>query len=143
MKFTIDAVILWPRCPSLEPRVIPFQDGKINIIYGLSGTGKSSIVHIIDYVLGATKCQIPIGIIRDTVEWFGMKIRLLGTTYIVARRTPGSSHGSNDLCMLEIDEGIPDSVSRTHYLVQYKAAFDGMVRVSDLPHSDEDEPASE
>lgn len=71
MKFTIDAVILWPRCPGLEPRVIPFQDGKINIIYGLSGTGKSSIVHIIDYVLGATKCQIPIGIIRDTVDWFG------------------------------------------------------------------------
>ncbi|WP_236177123.1 DUF3732 domain-containing protein [Pseudomonas qingdaonensis] len=143
MKSTIDAVILWPRCPGLEPRVIPFQDGKINIIYGLSGTGKSSIVHIIDYVLGATKCQIPIGIIRDTVEWFGMKIRVLDTTYIVARRTPGNSQGSNDLCMLEFDdEQIPDSVYRTHSLGQYKAAFDGMVRVSDLPHSDEEEPSS-
>src|SRR5690606_17201472 len=39
-------------------------------------------------------------------------------------------------------EQIPDSVYRTHSLGQYKAAFDGMVRVSDLPHSDEEEPSS-
>lgn len=72
-----------------------------------------------------------------------MKIRLLDTTYIVARRTPGNSQGSNELCMLEVDdEQIPDSVYRTHSLGQYKAAFDGMVRVSDLPHSDEEEPSS-
>lgn len=143
MKFTIDAVILWPRKLGMEPRVIPFSEGKINIIYGLSGTGKSSIVHIIDYVLGATKCQIPIGIIRDTVEWFGLKVRVLDTTYIVARRTPGNSQGSNDLVMIEFDgESIPDTVSRTHSLIQYKAAFDGMVRVSDLPHSDDEEPSS-
>lgn len=142
MKFTIDAVILWPRKLGMEPRVIPFSEGKINIIYGLSGTGKSSIVHIIDYVLGATKCQIPIGIIRDTVEWFGLKVRVLDTTYIVARRTPGNSQGSNDLVMIEFDGEIPDTVSRTHSLIQYKAAFDGMVRVSDLPHSDDEEPSS-
>lgn len=142
MKFTIDAVILWPRKLGMEPRVIPFSEGKINIIYGLSGTGKSSIVHIIDYVLGATKCQIPIGIIRDTVEWFGLKVRVLDTTYIVARRTPGNSQGSNDLVMIELDGEIPDTVSRTHSLIKYKAAFDGMVRVSDLPHSDDEEPSS-
>ncbi|PYC35116.1 DUF3732 domain-containing protein [Pseudomonas soli] len=145
MKFTIDAVILWPRKPGMKPRVIPFEEGKINIIHGLSGTGKSSIVHIIDYVLGATKCQIPIGIIRETVAWFGLKVRLLDTTHILARRTPGTSQGSNDLCMLVVDEDdetIPDDVSRTHSLNQYKAAFDGMVRVSDLPHSDAEDPAS-
>ncbi|WAC44613.1 DUF3732 domain-containing protein [Pseudomonas sp. SL4(2022)] len=143
MKFTIDAVILWPRQPGMEPRVIPFHEGKINIIHGLSGTGKSSIVHIIDYVLGATKCQIPIGIIRDTVEWFGLKIRLLDDIYIVARRTPGNSQGSNDLSMkLADDDSIPDTVAKTHSLNQYKAAFDGMVRVSDLPHSDDEEPSS-
>lgn len=143
MKFTIDAVILWPRQLGMEPRVIPFSEGKINIIYGLSGTGKSSIVHIIDYVLGATKCQIPIGIIRNTVEWFGLKIRLLDATYIVARRTPGNSQGSHDLSMTIADDGsIPDTVVRTHSLNQYKAAFDGMVRVSDLPHSDDEEPSS-
>lgn len=143
MKFTIDAVILWPRQPGMEPRVIPFCEGKINIIYGLSGTGKSSIVHIIDYVLGATKCQIPIGIIRDTVEWFGLKVRLLDTTYIVARRTPANSQGSNDLSMTVVDDDIiPETVLRTHSLNQYKAAFDGMVRVSDLPHSDDEDPSS-
>lgn len=143
MKFTIDAVILWPRQPGIAARVIPFSEGKINIIYGISGTGKSSIVHIIDYVLGATKCQIPIGIIRDTVEWFGLKIRLLDTTFIVARRTPGDSQSSNDLSMTTADDGrIPDKVARTHSLSQYKAAFDAMVRVSDLPHSDDEEPSS-
>ena len=45
--------------------------------------------------------------------------------------------------MVEFDDDhIPDSVHRTHSLGQYKAAFDGMVRVSDLPHSDEEEPSS-
>lgn len=143
MKFTIDAIILWPRQTDMEPRIIRLHEGKINIIYGLSGTGKSSIVHIIDYVLGATKCQIPIGIIRDTVEWFGLKIRLLDATYVVARRTPGNTQGSNDLFMMNTDDGnIPNNVTRTHSLIQYKSAFDGMVRVSDLPHSDEETPSN-
>ncbi|RAU45533.1 MULTISPECIES: DUF3732 domain-containing protein [unclassified Pseudomonas] len=143
MKFTIDAVVLWPRFQGMEPRVIPFVEGKINIIHGLSGTGKSSIVHIIDYVLGAKKCQIPIGIIRDTVEWFGLKIRILDATHIVARRTPGSSQASSDFFMLVSEEGdIPETVTRTHTQSQYQAAFNAMVRVSDLPHSDDEEPSN-
>ncbi|MDD1963755.1 DUF3732 domain-containing protein [Pseudomonas putida] len=142
MKFTIDAVILWPLSDGLEPRVIPFVEGKINIIHGLSGTGKSSIVHIIDYVLGAKKCQIPIGIIRDTVEWFGLKIRILDTPHIVARRTPGASQGSSDFYMVVAqDDTIPASVARTHTHSQYQAAFDAMVRISDLPHSDAEVPS--
>ncbi len=142
MKFTIDAVILWPRSPSFEPRVISFTGGKINIIYGVSGTGKSSIVHIIDYVLGSTKCQIPIGVIRDTVDWFGLKISLLDAQYIVARRSPRGSQGSNDFYMQIADGAIPESVARTHSQSQYKAAFDGMTRVSDIPHSDEEDPSN-
>ena len=49
MKLAILNVILWPKDQSHNPRIIPFVPGKINIITGESGTGKSTLTWIIDY----------------------------------------------------------------------------------------------
>lgn len=140
MKFTINAVILWPLDATNETQCISFEDDKINIIHGLSGTGKSSIVHIIDYVLGSSKCQIPIGIIRDTVDWFGLKITLKNETWIVARRTPGKAQSSSEFHLSNFKSSIPSVIVRNMNKDDFKDNFNALVRMSDLPHSDDEKP---
>jgi len=51
-----------------RPRIIPFEPGRINIISGENGSGKSTITWIIDYCLGSEKCSIPVGLIRTSQD---------------------------------------------------------------------------
>ncbi len=75
MKFMIDSLILWPSNSENKIQEIFFKKNKLNIIHGISGTGKSSVISIIDYCLGSSKCAIPVGIIRESVAWFGIKVK--------------------------------------------------------------------
>ncbi|MCI1037710.1 DUF3732 domain-containing protein [Pseudomonas putida] len=140
MKFTINALILWPLDAAKTIQYIPFKDDKINIIHGLSGTGKSSIVHIIDYALGSSKCQIPIGIIREKVDWFGLQITLKNETWIVARRTPGKAQSSSEFHLSSFTGKIPSVIVRNMNKEDFKDSFNALVRMSDLPHSDAEKP---
>jgi energy-coupling factor transporter ATP-binding protein EcfA2 len=97
MKLTILKIILWPKDTTLEPRIILFEPGKINVISGESGTGKSTLTSIIDYCLGSEKCAIPVGLIRNVTEWFGLHLRLANTEMIVARRNPGDQQATTDI----------------------------------------------
>lgn len=76
MKLAILKVILWPKDTNQSPRIVHFKPGKINIITGESGTGKSTLTWIIDYCLGSEKCSIPVGLIRDLTGWFGLHLKL-------------------------------------------------------------------
>ena len=96
MKLAILKVILWPKDTSLSPRIIPFEPGRINIISGESATGKSTLTWIIDYCLGSDRCSIPVGLIRNVTEWFGIHIKLANTEMIVARRNPGDQQTTTD-----------------------------------------------
>ena len=89
MNLNILKIILWPKDTSLKPREIDFLPGKINIITGESGTGKSSLTAIIDYCLGSGKCSIPVGIIRDMTLWYGVLLKLDQTELLLARQDPG------------------------------------------------------
>jgi len=140
MKFVIDAVVLWPQDMANEIRVIPFESSKINIIHGLSSTGKSSIIHIIDYVLGASKCQIPIGIIRERVFWFGLKITMLGESWLLARKTPGAKQVSGEFYLERFAGEYPEHLPVKLNTEAFKDKFNAMVRMSDLPHSDDEKP---
>jgi energy-coupling factor transporter ATP-binding protein EcfA2 len=97
MRLTILKVILWPKDTSHAPRIIPFEPGRINIISGESGSGKSTITWIIDYCLGSEKCSIPVGLIRNVTGWFGLHLRLANTEMIVARRNPGDQQATEDM----------------------------------------------
>lgn len=97
MKLSILNVILWPKDTSQEPRIIHFEPGKINVITGESGTGKSTLTWIIDYCLGSEKCSIPVGLIRDVTGWFGLHLQLPNTQMIVARRNPERQQSTSDI----------------------------------------------
>src|SRR4051794_529312 len=110
MEFQIRAIILWPRKPGLKPRPLFFDLSSVNVITGASKTGKSAIVPIIDYCLGAEKCAIPVGVIRERCEWFGVLVQTAEGQKLFARREPGSQATTGDMFYLQAREVvIPDS----------------------------------
>lgn len=52
-------------------REVDFRPGELNIVTGKSRTGKSAILTIVDYCLGRDKVEMPPGVIRKYVQWFG------------------------------------------------------------------------
>ena len=109
MKLSILKIILWPKNKTKNIRVISFNEGCINVITGDSKTGKSSISWVVDYCLGSGKCSIPVGLIRDSVEWFGVKIKLSNTEMIIARKNPGGKQSTNEIYWSEgLKTEIPD-----------------------------------
>lgn len=97
MKMSILKIILWPKDKTKERRIIEFKEGCVNVITGDSKTGKSSITWIVDYCLGSGKCAIPVGLIRDLVDWFGVFVKLANTEMLVARRNPGEQQATNEI----------------------------------------------
>lgn len=97
MDLRIKAIILYPVNTDLKPRIIPFNEKMVNVITGYSKRGKSSIIEIIDYCLGNTEPNIPIGRIRNMVSVFALKININGTDAFIARNTPNLSGKSSDV----------------------------------------------
>lgn len=131
MRFTILQLLLWPKDPSKVVRSIDFEPGKINVITGWSRTGKSAIGSIIDYCLGSEKCSIPVGHIRDKVEWFGLFVSIDDSCLLIARRDPGGQQQSGDYCIIDaLEMHFPLRPEKNAHLDDFKAK---MNRVAGLP----------
>lgn len=100
MKFQILKLVLWPRSEG-APRVVDFFPGVVNVISGASKTGKSAVIPIIDYCLGAEKCSIPVGVIRDKCSWFGVLVSTDEGQKLFARKEPGEQQSTNEMFVLE------------------------------------------
>lgn len=86
----IDALVLYNH--EGEMRTIRFKPGRLNIITGESGTGKSSIIGILRFLLGGDSPNVPIGPIQDTVRWYGLLAHVGNTRFFVGR--PAPAHGA-------------------------------------------------
>ena len=116
----------------MPPRVIPFLPDKINVITGESGTGKSSLIAIVDYCLGSGKCAIPVGRIRNTTEWFGLHVKLANTEMIVARRNPGDQQTTTDLYWVEgLNLEVENRIKKNGRVDDLKSRLD---QAAQLPH---------
>jgi hypothetical protein len=112
MYFQIKEVILWPKKAGLKPRRVQFELGKANVITGESRTGKSAIIPIIDYCLGADRCTIPVNTIRDACAWFGIIVQTDFGQKLLARREPGNKASTSEMFVLEGDTVlIPDKIT--------------------------------
>ena len=70
-------------------RKLDFQLGKVNIISGESMSGKTILIRIVDYCLGAKACDISYGVVRRTVRWFGLTLAIDKNEFIfIARPNP-------------------------------------------------------
>ncbi len=140
MYFQIRSLILWRR-GSPGRRVVPFEPGMVNVISGASKTGKSAVIPIIDYCLASDRCAIPVGVIRETCEWFGILLDTVEGQKLLARREPGDQQQTGDMVMLEGDKvEIPERIEgRTSNIGQVKAMLDRLSCLSNLgfePQSD-------
>jgi hypothetical protein len=79
-------IVLYSR--SGARRVVNLRPGQVNIITGGSGTGKSALSEIVDYCLGRGSCEIPEGVIRDTVSWYAVRIQFPTDQLFIARENP-------------------------------------------------------
>ena len=100
MYFQIEKVILWSRKKEFGYKTIDFDLGKVNVITGASRTGKSAIIPIIDYCLGAGSCSIPVKVIRNACNWFGVLVKLDGSQMLLARKEPEGKVTSNDMMFI-------------------------------------------
>lgn len=75
-------------------RELPFRLGRVNIITGPSERGKSAVLAIIDYCLGASRLGVPAGLIQNAVSWYAVELDIDGERMFIARpgaSSPGSS----------------------------------------------------
>jgi hypothetical protein len=103
MKFQIIKIVLWPRNSSFPPREVSIRPEALNVISGASRTGKSAIIPIIDYCLGAERCAIPVETIRDACSWFGLVVETEDGQKLFARREPGGQKTTGDMFAAEGD----------------------------------------
>ena len=132
MKLIIKDIILWPRNRAFGPRVIHLETDKINVITGKSGTGKSTISDIVDYVLGSRKCAIPVGLIRQKCEWYGLRVEFEHGETLIARRDPGEQQSTGDMFILEgTSLTIPDYIEEKN--INVEVFKDKMDQIAHIP----------
>ncbi|MFD1851052.1 DUF3732 domain-containing protein [Oceanobacillus bengalensis] len=107
-----------------DKRTVPFNKGKVNIITGGSGTGKSALIDIVEYCMGRGTCGVPEGIIRETVSWFGVLLELNTEKIFIARKNPVNQQTSGDV-YIEVGENVsspavpPNPNTNAESLVEY------------------------
>jgi hypothetical protein len=107
MSFQVLDVVLYGF--NRKRRVLSFQSGRLNIITGASKTGKTALIEIIDYCLGASECGVPEGIIRQVVEWVGIRLQVIDGHVFIARRLPRAGQPASSDVFYDIGKeiGIP------------------------------------
>jgi hypothetical protein len=89
-----------------EVRRLPFRLGALNVITGGSGTGKSAIINVVDYCLGAKGCSIPARVVRDAVRWYAILLQLRDCQVFVARAVPVPPRSTNSDIYVEVGESV-------------------------------------
>ncbi|MGG5787945.1 DUF3732 domain-containing protein [Bacillus pretiosus] len=85
-----------------DKRILEFELGKVNIITGKSGTGKSAIIEIIDFCLGRSEFNIPDGIIKKSVKWYAVKLQFEQSQILIAKPSPGINIASQSQAYIEV-----------------------------------------
>jgi Protein of unknown function (DUF3732) len=134
MFFQIKEIVLWPKNSALEPRRVQFEIGKVTVISGASRTGKSAVIPIIDYCLGAGSCSIPVKTIRDSCEWFGVIVKTSTGEKLLARREPGTQRSTDDMFLLEAATivDVPRTLSKNTNASDVRRMLDELAGLSNL-----------
>ena len=133
MDFQINKIILWPKNPRHTIRTVEFERGRINVISGLSRTGKSAIIPIIDYCLGSRRCTIPTGVIREKTSWFGVLVSTSEGEKLFARREPGQQQATDEMYVQEAGQVVvPELVTKNSTRDSVKQRLDALSMLTTL-----------
>jgi hypothetical protein len=98
----------------------------LTIITGESKSGKSAISHILDYCLGSKSCHVPLGIIREKVAWYAVRLLLEHGELFVARRNPDAGNKTSFEIFLDTQPGVsPDTAEE----LKANSNLDGLRKV--------------
>lgn len=114
-------------------RVVPLKPGKVNIITGVSQTGKSALSDIIDYCFGSAECHVAHGPLRLCVAWFALRLQLSSGQALVARRCPPPKGRTSDEFFIATGPTVelPKDLRRTTNLKGATATLTSWVGIRD------------
>lgn len=94
-------------------RFIDLDPGRVNVITGASGTGKSAIIKVLDFCLGSSKCQLPVYVRRRCVA-VGVKWVKGQDEMVSCRQVPFVGKAPNSYMFVTTGRnlGIPRSVEQ-------------------------------
>jgi len=99
MKFQILNILVYGANGQI--RSIELKPDAVNVITGQSKTGKSALIHIVDYCFGRRECNVPAGVIRKHVEWYAVKLQTSSGDVFIARRNPEPGKESSEDIYIE------------------------------------------
>ncbi|HEU4452812.1 MAG TPA: DUF3732 domain-containing protein [Longimicrobium sp.] len=119
-----------------ERRVIEFEREQVNIITGVSNSGKSAVVEVIDYCLGASRCHIP-GIVREASAWVGVLWSNGRMEVLICRKVPPPDQFSSDDVYFDAGEKlhVPDAASELRGISNRNTAlrrFEQIIHMGDV-----------
>ena len=109
-----------------QKRQIAFTPSGLNIITGESKSGKSAIIHILDYCLGSKNCHIPLGVIREKVAWYAVRLILDDGELFVARKNPDSGKKTSFEIFLDTQ---PEASPETQAELNANSNLDGLRKI--------------
>ena len=131
MKFAVNSIFLWSRHKDDSVRQLKFDKNCVNILTGASQTGKSAIIPIIDYCLGANECTIPVGTIRNACEWFGVLFDLDDEQMLLCRREPETQKSTGDMYFARgVNIPIPRKVNKNYPLDEVKNTLNALFNLT-------------
>jgi len=89
-----------------QRRDVTFKPGSVNIITGASQRGKTSLIHIVEYCLGASECMVAAGHIRDNVDWYAVLLQFPDCQVFIARAAPMPGHKAASACCLLVEKAV-------------------------------------
>ena len=89
-----------------QRRDVTFKPGSVNIITGASQRGKTSLIHIVEYCLGASECMVAAGHIRQTVDWYAILLQFPDCQVFIARAAPLSGLKATSACHMLVEKEI-------------------------------------
>lgn len=94
-------------------RSVKLHPGQLNVITGVSETGKSMLIEIVDYCLGSDTHNVYDDPITRTIGWYGVELQIGTRAVAVARMAPAPGRRTNARALLRIDDTLPDPAGMT------------------------------
>lgn len=106
MSYQIEEIYIYPRNHSFQKKTISFHLNAINVVYGIGGSGKSTLLDVINYCLCSSTCNIPVGVTRECVDYYGVKIAMDDLSILVARKCPDNNQKDSSLMFFDYGHNI-------------------------------------
>jgi Protein of unknown function (DUF3732) len=129
----VEAIVLYHRDGSRRHELI-FQSGRLNVVTGVSDTGKSAVLAIVDYCLGSDSHGVFKGRELETIGWYGLRLLIDNQPVFVARRRPPDGQKVSDNAMLIVgDRGAPgaEEIKQTTNIATVTAELGRMIGISE------------